>query len=251
MADGDDDLELDDDLAAGPQDTDDDQGTPNDQSDDQDDGVDAQDQEGDEQVDLQDRRSQDQRQPSRFERRLQGVIESSRQKDQQISDLNRRIDALLQTRSQPQGESREQRDARRATMSPEDRMYDVLSEHTEAWGREKQSLTLGMADQMDKAAFDAKCSVNKTYAKRQEAVEKKLADLRANGQSAPREAVLRWIIGDQALAGIGSKEAQSQRREAGQRVRRQQARPAANGSDVRAERGRQTSRERRLADVQI
>jgi len=250
MADGDDDLELDDDF--GPNDADDDQGSPSDRSDDQDD-VDNQGDQGDEQIDAgsQDRPPQDQRPPSRRDRRIDTLIESSRQKDQQISQLNQRLDALLTTRSQPQGETHEQRDARRRLMTPEERMYDVLGEHTEAWGREKQLLTLGMADQMDKAAFDAKCSVDKRYAKRQAAVETKLQELRSNNQSAPREAVLRWVIGDEALKAAQSKEAQTQRQEAGRRVRRQQARPATNGSDVQADRGRQASRARRLENVQI
>lgn len=253
MADGDDDLELDDDLASGPQDTeDDDQDTSGQGDGEQEDDVDQQ-QGGGEQIDagLQGRLP-DQRPPSRRDRRIDTLIENSRQKDQQIADLNRRMEALLQTRSQPQGESREQRDARRQSMSPEDRMYDVLAEHTEAWGREKQTLQFGMADQMDKAAFDAKCSVNNVYQKRQQAVEDKLRDLRSKGMTAPREDVLRWVIGQQALDAAGSKEVRQQRQQAGRRVQRQQARPSsANGSDVRAERGRQTSRERRLENVQI
>lgn len=249
MADGEDDLELDDDLAS-PQDTEDEDQDKSGQDDGEQEDVDQQD--GVDQIDAgsQDRQP-DQRPPSRRDRRIDTLIENSRQKDQQIADLNRRMEALLQSRSQPQGESREQRDARRQQMSPEDRMYDVLAEHTEAWGREKQALTYGMADQMDRAAFEAKCSVDPRYEKRRQAVENKLTELRSKGLGAPREEVLKWVIGDQALKAAGSKEVKAQRQQAAQRVRRQQARPAANGSDVRADRGRQTSRERRLENVQI
>jgi hypothetical protein len=249
MAD-DDDLEPDDDLAI-PDDTEDDQEQkPQGQTQDDED-VDQGEQEGDERIDVQDRRQPDQPPPSRRDRRIDTLIESNRQKDQQLSAMNQRIDALLQSRSQPQGETREQRDARRQAMSPEERMYDVLGEHTEAWGREKLSLQLGMADQMDKAAFEARCSVDKRYAKRQQAVEDKIREERARNRYVSREDAFRWVIGDEALKGSASQEVQAQRKDGAKRVRQQQVRPATNGSDVRADRGRQTSRERRLENVQI
>jgi len=255
MADGDDDLELDDALDTDPEDTDADQSQEDDQSDDQGgENVDQDGDDGDEEIDAstQGRRSQqDQRQPSRRDRRIDTLIESGRQKDQQLAQLTQRLDALLQTRSQPQGETREQRNARRATMTPEDRMYDVLAEHTEAWGRERTTLQMGMADQLDKASFDAKAANDKDYARLASAVEAKLEELRKVGQSAPREAVLRWVIGDRMLSKRGSKELRTQRDDAQKRVRKQQTRPAPNGSDVRADRGRQQTRERRLENVQI
>jgi hypothetical protein len=187
---------------------------------------------------------------SRRDRRIETLTESIRQRDQQLSDLNRRVNDLLQQRSQPQ-ETPEQRNARLSLLTPEERIAETLAEDRRLYRQEMQTLQMQVAEGSDRAAFEARCTPGSIYAKWKDRVEQELVTMRQQGFNAPREKVLAYMLGKAMLDRQGSGENRQQRRAADNRVRRQQTRPAANGSDVRADRGRQTSLERRLENVEI
>lgn len=196
-------------------------------------------------------RQQDEQRPvSRRDRRIETLTESIRQRDQQLSDLNRRVNDLLQQRSQPQ-ETPEQRNARLSLLTPEERISETLAEDRRLHRQEMQTLQLQVAEGSDRAAFEARCTPGTIHAKWKDRVEQELTTLRQQGLNAPRDKVLAYLLGKAMLDRQGSGENRQQRRAADTRVRRQTTRPAPNGSDVRADRGRQTSLERRLENVEI
>jgi hypothetical protein len=255
MADGDDD-----DLDLDPKDLDESKDQLNDQQDAGDDDQQDQDQPdqdepgaGD-QPDLESRpqpqQQDDQRPASRRDRRIETLTDSIRQRDQQLSDLNRRVNDLLQQRSQPQ-ETPEQRNARLASLTPEERISETLAEDRRLHRQEMQQLQMQVAEGSDRAAFEARCSPGTIHAKWKDRVEQELVTMRQQGFNAPRDKVLAYLLGKAMLDRQGSGENRQQRRQAETRLRRQTTRPAANGSDTRADRGRQTSLERRLENVEI
>ena len=259
MAGEDDDLDLEDDIP-GPQNQ---NGTsqddePEDQDEPQDDERGEQQEEGDE-PDLaaqsrpqqQQEDQQERRPPSRGERRFAALTEQVRQRDRELAELRGRVEAFLQERSQPRGESPEQRAQRLSLLTPEERITETLREDRAAFQQQMGFMQFQMADQTDKASFEAKCAVDKVRAKYRDAVEDELAKARREGKSAPRDVVYYYLLGKAVDERRNGPENRRQRREAERRVRRQEVTPRSARGDTPAERRQSTSLERRLENVQI
>jgi hypothetical protein len=161
---------------------------------------------------------------------------------------------FLQQSQQRQQETPEQREQRLALLDPIDRMREEMRESRSASERQMQLMQIGMADQSDKATFDAKALVDTLYQKWQPRVEAFVSEHRAKGQLFGREQALAYLIGKNALDTRGS-QGSKQRQQAERRVARQQTRPGNSRSDVAAAERRGGSegdrRERRLENVQL
>ena len=194
------------------------------------------------------------RQPSRAERRISGQQEALRVRDQQIADLNKRLDGLLaqtQQRQEPQ-ENPAQREQRLALLDPVERMRVEMHEAQQVSTRQMQAMAFNLQDSSDKATFDAKSLVDPLYAKWGPKVESFLNELRSKGQNVGREQALKYLIGEAALA--GRKASSKQRQEAAGRVARNRTRPGNSGSDTQVNRrggSDATALERRLENVEI
>jgi hypothetical protein len=116
--------------------------------------------------------------------------------------------------------------------------------------REMQGLQFAVLDGNDRAAFEAKATVDPLFAKWKPRVETELAALRQNGQNVDREKLMFFLIGKNAVEGR-SKEVGKQRKAAQLRVNGQRTRPSNSGSDTAANRTRNTSLERRLENQSI
>lgn len=191
------------------------------------------------------------RAPSRGENRIQTLRNELRERDRQIAETNRRVDELLRERQRPTGETPEQRAARHALMTPQEIMGEQLRESEGRMAQQIQSLQFQNLETADRTAFQAKAAVDPLYAKWGPKVEGKLAELRARGQSAEREVILKFLIGEAALARRGTKEGRREVRQAERRVQGQRVRPSNSGSDTSADRRQQGGLERRLENVQI
>jgi len=191
--------------------------------------------------------------PSRRDNRIQSLTERIRERDTELADVRRRLDELTRTVQQPrpQGESPEQRAQRRALLTPQEQMQEDLRESEARVTQIVQSTQAQNAEFADRTAFQAQCAVNPLYAKYAPKVEGKLAELRTQGSNVSREAILRWMIGDAAIARMSSKEGKKEVRDAQTRVRRQTVRPPGGGSDTAATRRREESLERRLENLNI
>lgn len=199
----------------------------------------------------QERQPEPARAPSRGENRFQALRNDNQRLDRELAETRRRLDEITRSMNRPQGESPEQRAQRHALMTPEERMQETLREAEGRMAQTVQGLQLQNADVADRATFQAKAAVDPLYAKWGPKVEGKLAELRAKGQSAEREVILKFLIGEAALERRGSKEGRREVAQAAQRVRGQKVRPSNSGSDTQSDRRQQGSLERRLENVQI
>lgn len=191
--------------------------------------------------------------PSRRERRIEALTTSLAEERRQREELNRRLDAVLagrQQASQPQ-ESPEARAQRLALLTPEERITAELQDAKQSFALQMHQMQISNKDANDKAAFQAKATVDAYYKKWEPHVEAELAKLRNTGYNADRENVMFYLIGKAAVAGRKSPETRKQRVEAQRRVQRQQTRPSNSGSDVSAARSRGSSLERRLENVEL
>jgi hypothetical protein len=190
--------------------------------------------------------------PSRRDSRIQSLTERVRERDTELAEVRRRLDELTRTVQQPrQAETPEMRAQRRALMAPQEQMQEDLREAQTSFTQQVQGLQAQQQEFADRTAFQAQCASNPLYAKYAPKVEGKLAELRTQGTNAPREAVLRWLIGDAALSRMGSKEGKREVAQAQQRVKRATVRPPSGGSDEAATRRREDSLERRLENLNI
>jgi hypothetical protein len=192
-------------------------------------------------------------QPSRGEQRQQRLANELREARQRETDLNRRLDLALAARPQPtqQGESPEARAQRLALLTPEERITADLQETRQAFAREMQAVRFSTQDGSDRAAFQAKATVDPLYKKWEAKVEAELADLRSKGMNVERERLMDYLIGKSVREGRTSAK-ESQRAAGAQRVRQQTTRSPNSGSDVQAQRReRGNSLERRLENQSL
>lgn len=200
-------------------------------------------------------KSQERHPAGRAERRITAQQEELRRRDQQISDLNKRLDTMLQTSQQnrPPQESAEQRETRLALLDPVERMRVEMQESQQVSQRQMAQMSFQFQDSSDKATFDAKALVDPLYAKWGTKVEQELATLRSKGQNVQREQMLKYLIGEAALAGRKSQTGQ-QRRDAGRRMARNRTSPSNSRSDAQGERrggSDANALEKRLENIQI
>jgi hypothetical protein len=189
-----------------------------------------------------------QRQPSRGESRQQKLANDLREARQREADLNRRLDLALagRTPQPPQGETPEARANRLALLDPEARIREELNEAKQGFAREMQVVRFTTQDGNDRAAFQAKATVDPLYKKWEPRVEAELTELRRQGQNVDRERLMYYLIGKNAVEGRQAARP-GQRAAAERRVSQQRTRPSNSGSDVQAQRrDRGNSLEKRL-----
>lgn len=194
------------------------------------------------------------RQPSRGERRIQAALKAAREANERAERAERLVTEATRTRQEQNRETVEQRRDRLAMMDPDDRVQYLLHEQGQKFEGELAAIRFQTADSADRTAFEGLCARNPAAGKLKAQVETYLADMRRNGTNAPRETVLRYVIGDRALANAGKATGKAQRRADDNRVR-QQARPGAARSDTGGESRRGGSeaqqRAKRLEDIEI
>ena len=189
-----------------------------------------------------------QQQPSRRDRRIETLTTSLAEERRLREETNKRLDALLASQQPraPQGETPEARANRLALLDPEARIREELNEAKQGFAREMQVVRFTTQDGNDRAAFQAKATVDPLFKKWEPRVEAELTALRNQGQNVEREKLMYYLIGKNAVEGRQAAKP-GQRAEAQRRVERQRTRPSNSGSDVQAQRrDRGNSLERRL-----
>lgn len=183
---------------------------------------------------------------NRREERIQRLANESKAAREEAAELRRQVQELRQTQqANTQQLTAEQEAARLAVMTPEERSDYKLDKATRGFQQQASVLAFQTQDTADKAMFAAKAVANKVYAKYQDEVESKLVELRSQGQNVPREQLLKWIIGDKALATAGNPKPAQQGQK---RVAAQQVKPGSAKGDAASQRGKtQDSAEKRLA----
>jgi hypothetical protein len=172
-------------------------------------------------------RGANQRQPDRARRRIAAL-------EDEIRELRTRP-APAPTQPVQQEETQEQFEGRIQMLPPDERMEARLQRSDRMNNQRLQIMQIQMADQTDRAAYEAKATHDKRFAKYSQEVEQRLADLRRQGQNVSREALLKFIIGEKVLGNPTDKRV---RQAAQRRVENQRVRPA----NTRGDQGGDTQR---------
>ena len=85
------------------------------------------------------------------------------------------------------------------TLDPSERQAYMLQQQMEQMRREVQQQQFAQADMTDKIGFQQRALQNPMIAKYVDRVEETLATMRAKGQTAPRESILKFLIGEEVL----------------------------------------------------
>ena len=178
---------------------------------------------------------------TRGAQRIAALAERTKAAEERAERVERQLAELTRTRNEQLTEQQETE--RLALMTPEERSDYKLDK-----ARREFDFKLGQAqfvaqDQADKVAFSSKVATNPVFAKYESEVERRLADLRMGNpqkgippQNIPRIEMLKWVIGDRALAQAATPKGKKQ---AAARVAAQVVAPAGAKGNVAAQRGRQ------------
>lgn len=187
----------------------------------------------------------------RGESSLQRISRQAQESTARADRLEREMAEMRAERQRQQvpAESPDQEAARLALMDPEQRSEYRLTKALARQEQQNNTLRFQMLDSSDKSAFASLCADKPLYKRFAAQVETKLADLRRQGQNVDREALAKYLIGEE-VANRGPKVLQRQREQGKRNVDRQRAGSSATRSDQVRERAKQTAYER-LKDVVI
>lgn len=194
------------------------------------------------------------RRPSRAQTRIQRLARETREANERATRLEREM-AELRAAQRPQqaaGETPEARAARRALLSPEEAMREDLRESEARINSQLQTLAVQQRDARDETAYNGILRDAPHLRKYAPEVDKMLREMQAQGQWAPREALLDIAVG-RAVRQAAAKRGPDARKEGQRKIAQQRTKPANTRGDTAPDRGRQSSNslERRLADVPI
>lgn len=192
------------------------------------------------------------RRPSRREARIAALVEAQRSEKERNDRLERQLEELRTSRNQPQArqESPEEENARMALMAPEERSEYRLNKALRQVDAITRQSEFRSQEISDKAAFDAKCSIDPVYKRLAPKVEETLKELRAAGQNVPRQVLYYLELGKAADAARGK--ANGQKDKGAANLRRETTAPLnGKGDQAPARRRAGDSPASRLKDVQI
>lgn len=183
---------------------------------------------------------------------------------QRLTDQNRELTARLDTLlanlgtrqpapAQQQGETETQRRERRALMSETERLSEDVRDSELRNQHQMRGLQTTIQDTTDRTLYETKAAVDPLYKKWSARVEEELTKLRSQGQGAPREAILFYLVGKAALDGRNGKTNRQRQQQARARVQSNTSRPGNSRSDTQApsRRGGGKTLEDRLSDVPL
>jgi len=186
------------------------------------------------------------RKPSRGEARFQRLANETKAAREEAAATKRELQELRRiTQQGNQQLTAEQEAARLAVMTPEERTEYRLAQMQRTMQGTLQQNALQTQLTMDQVAFDAKAAANPVYGKYKAEVEAKFNELLQAGRPTDRETILKFILGERALAGAGNRKPAQQGQ---RRIAAQQTRPGSGKGDAASQRGKTPdSPEKRLA----
>jgi hypothetical protein len=191
---------------------------------------------------------------SRAQARVEAATKAAKEAKAEAEALRREMQGLMAERQRTQQqETQSQRAERLAQMGEAERLEYLLNEQGQNFQARLNAIQFEAQDSADRTAFEGLCSRNPTAASLKDEVESQLRQLRAAGTTAPRETVLKYLIGERALSRAPRAKAKAERSAAANR-QRQSARPGSARSDVSTGRPRgdeAAQRRARLEDVNI
>ena len=162
------------------------------------------------------------REPGRGTRRIEAL-------EAELRELRNRPAPAAEPQRQ-QEETQQQFEARISMLPPDERMEQRMLRSEQQNNQRLTFMQIQMADQTDRASYQAKATSDKRFARYEQEVEQRLADLRRQGQNVSREALLKFIIGEKVL-GNPAERVRAGRQAAQRRVESQRVRPANTRGD--------------------
>lgn len=193
---------------------------------------------------------------SREEGRVATLARETKEAKAQTAKLENEMAALrLQVQqNQAPRETQDQFNARIAQMEPWERTEYLRQLDSQATNAKLTKIEFDAWDRGDKLSYDALANREPIAAKLKDDVEKLVLERRAAGQNVDRETVLKFLIGERALANKGRATGKAQRTATANRDR-QTARPGNGRADAQTgdRRGGNdaAARAKRLADIEI
>lgn len=194
--------------------------------------------------------AQETRQRKSFAQRVEEVA------SRKTAELEARIRSELEGRFQQQTrqpvETPEQLNARLAAMEPWERAETISRMTADNVARQLAQMQADANESADKLAYEALASRVPQAAKLRDKVEEQLAAMRRNNVTAPRETILKYLIGEAALANASRATSRTQR-QADSNRQRQAARPSGGRGDAAPSRGQdsRSARDKRLDGINI
>jgi ATP-dependent Lon protease len=130
------------------------------------------------------------RQQEELQRERQARESAERERQLLMQQLEQQRQAAEQARQQQYVEM----------LDPAERQSYLLQQRMEQMQREMQQQQFSQQDMMDKIAFQQRALQNPMVSKYADRVEETLAQMRAKGQTAPRESILKFLVGEEVLA---------------------------------------------------
>lgn len=234
MADPDLELEPDDDLPEGDEPNDEPEGDPNDEPEDEPEG----DPDGDGDPDPEpDPEPAPQRQSKAQERIRRQQAELVRQRTE-TANLKRQFDELQRTTSQAQAAENQRRQAEAlAGMDPDERARAIAEQRFQALQQQINRQQWELQENSDRTSWQSRVTTDPVAKRYAERVDARLAEMRANGQTAPRASVYYYLLGED-IAKKGPKAIASQRAAASGRSRAASGSPQRSRPDASRQGGR-------------
>lgn len=189
-------------------------------------------------------------------RREAAVVQARRRAQVAEEQLRERELEIARLRGSPQPQDQREsaavRAARLAAMDPVERVEFRLDEERQERQRERANDAFRNHDISDRQTFRALGETNPSAKKYEAEVEHRLQLLRASGQNAPRESILKFLLGERVLTARKSPKAQAQRDAAERRVERQSVTlPRGKGERGSRAGSKSADLEKRLLNVPI
>lgn len=197
---------------------------------------------------------QNERPVSRAQRRVEAALREAREAKEEAARLRAQVETVSQQRANRESEA--ERQARLDNMDPFERQEFLSREREQRLEQRVAQAEFRADDRADRAAFERLCDRSPNVAKLATQVEDYLAQMRRGGANAPRETVVKYLLGERALAGAGKQNARNQRTAEGNR-QRQTVTPRTTGgrSDTAGERrgskSEQQARYDRIKDLKL
>lgn len=193
---------------------------------------------------------------SRRTARVQSLEKERDAEKAQAAEYKRRYDELIaqqhtqRTPAQVEAEAAAEQ-AKMAAMDPLDRVTYIADKKINALQSQIQGLGFQTQDSSDKATFEARASIDPLYEKYKDRVETALAGMRAKGANTTREALLTYMIGEDARKKAAQKpEGQRRKDAASSRVAKANGKAPTTRGDTTNSKS-EKSLEDRLRGVQI
>ena len=143
--------------------------------------------------------------PQAAKGRANEAVRAARERAQAAERRAQEVETELQReRSERQARDaaaqRERELADEKDLSYEERLYRHQLRKDKEVDQKLAATEARLVDQADRTAFEAKAASNPTFAKYASRVEEQLGNLRRAGQNAPRESILTFLVGKDALA---------------------------------------------------